>query len=139
MESELKQKENAIQDWTDMIKKSWTWARLTEKEKDTFIELLSHPCSAVVIKGDYEQRWESCEALYHTYLEGLGYNPLNWRDDYQESEYYEVSYKKGKEEKQITFSKKDLAKVFANGLRYEGCSDVVVTKVVIKTSIVGVL
>jgi len=75
-----KLRENAQADWTNMIVKSWTWAKLTKKEKEKFSELLKHPCTAVVIKGNYDQRWEACEALYHTYLEGLGYKPIGWRE-----------------------------------------------------------
>ena len=39
---------------------------------------LEQPYSAASIKGTYKQRWEACEALYHTFLEGLGYTPLDW-------------------------------------------------------------
>jgi hypothetical protein len=90
----MKDKNLAKQDWLEMIKKSWTWARLTEKEKEKFSELLEHPCSAVVIRGNYEQRWEACEALYHTFLDALGYDPLEWREGKSTSStFYEVSYK----------------------------------------------
>lgn len=90
----MKDKNLAKQEYLEMIKKSWTWAKLTEKEREKFSELLEHPCSAVVIRGNYNQRWEACEALYHTYLEGLGYKPLDWRDNQPTvSTFYEVNYK----------------------------------------------
>ena len=90
----MKDKELAKQEYLEMIKQSWTWAKLTEKEREKFSELLEHPCSAVVIKGNYDQRWEACEALYHTYLEGLGYDPLEWREAQPTvSTFYELNYK----------------------------------------------
>ena len=90
----MKDKNLAKQEYLEMIKKSWTWAKLTEKEREKFSELLEHPCSAIVIRGNYDQRWEACEALYHTYLEGLGYTPLEWRETQPiVSTFYEISYK----------------------------------------------
>ena len=90
----MRKNEQAKQDWLEMIKQSWTWARLTESEKETFLSLLEHPCSAVVIKGTYHQRWEACDALYHTYLEGLGYTPLDWRETPStKSTFFELTYK----------------------------------------------
>ena len=69
----------AVNDYLDMQKKSWTWAKMTQGEQEKFIELLEHPCSSTVIKGTYKQRYEACQALYHAYLAGLGYTS-NWRD-----------------------------------------------------------
>lgn len=90
----MRTKEQAKQDWLTMIKGSWTWARLTENERKTFSDLLEHPCSAVVIRGNYDQRWEACEALYHTFLEGLGYTPLDWRETPStKTTFYELNYK----------------------------------------------
>ncbi len=90
----MKDKNLAKQEYLEMIKQSWTWARLTENEKETFSSLLEHPCSAVVIRGNYDQRWEACEALYHTYLEGLGYKPIGWREaEPRVSTFYELNYK----------------------------------------------
>lgn len=90
----MKTKEQAKQEWLEMISKSWTWARLTEKEREQFKGLLEHPCSATVIRGTYEQRWEACEALYHTFLEGLGYTPLEWRETpTTKTTFYELNYK----------------------------------------------
>ncbi len=76
----MKDKELAKQEYLEMIKQSWTWAKLTDKEKNKFVEILEYPSSVVVIKGDYKQRWRACGALYHTYLTGLGYDDSSkWR------------------------------------------------------------
>ena len=90
----MKDKELAVKEYLEMIKESWTWARLTQEERDKFEHnILKHPCSAVVIKGDYEQRWAACEALYHTFLEGLEYDPLHWREDgTKKTTYFEIRY-----------------------------------------------
>ncbi len=79
-----KNKENAELDFVNMISKSWTWAKLSKREQERFGEILEHPCSAVVIKGTYKQRYDACHALYYAYLEGLGYTPLDWREKSKE-------------------------------------------------------
>ena len=79
-----KNKEDAVFDFVNMISKSWTWSKLSTREQERFGEILEHPCTSVVIKGNYKQRWEACEALYHTFLEGLGYTPLDWREKSKE-------------------------------------------------------
>lgn len=93
----MKDKEQAKFDYLKMIGQTWTWAKLTAEEKAKFLEVLEHPCSGAVIKGNYEQRWEACEALYHTFLEGLGYDPLHWHEEINgqptKTTYYELNYK----------------------------------------------
>jgi hypothetical protein len=135
----MKDKELAKQEYLEMIKKSWTWAKLTEKEKDKFLLLLDNPCSTTVIKGDYDQRWDACEALYHTFLVGLDYDPLNWRDNYLETTHYEINYKDSGKDKQKSMTDENMAKVFVRGLRITAdITDVSLTKVVIKTTDVEV-
>lgn len=78
-----KDKENALKDYLEMIKKSWTWARLTEKERKTFEEWLHK--ARYELKGSYKQRWEILGNYYTMFLLGTGYdNPLNWRETEQE-------------------------------------------------------
>lgn len=131
-----KVKETAKQDYIEMIKQSWTWDRLTEKERNQFLELLEHPCTRVVVKGNYEQRWEACEALYHTFLEGLGYDPLEWRESQPTvSTYYELSYNRhGVATKPLNITDKHQAKSLTRAVQAEsGNSNVALTKIVIKT------
>jgi len=74
-------KENAQADWTDMIIKSWTWAKLTDEEKNRFGDEINKSITQKeVIKGTYRQRWEILNALYSMFLEGLGYKPIGWRE-----------------------------------------------------------
>lgn len=80
-------KENAAQDFFEMIKKSWTWERLTEKEKDQFLEAFDTVVYSWsnsgdrVIKGTYRDRWKVCNAMYHMFLAGVGYdsNDPRWK------------------------------------------------------------
>ena len=133
----MKNKELAKQEWLEMIEKSWTWARLTEKEREHFKGLLEHPCSSVVIKGNYEQRWEACEALYHTFLEGLGYDPLEWRDAQPTvSTLYELNYKTyGESVPPLQMTNKVQAKRLAKAAMCQaGNKDVKLTKVELITT-----
>ena len=75
-----KNKENAQADWTDMIVKSWTWAKLTNDERNKFGDELNKEATKKIISGTYKQRWEILNALYSMFLEGCGYNGVNWRD-----------------------------------------------------------
>ena len=75
-----KNKENAQADWTDMIVKSWTWAKLTNDEKNKFGDELNKEATKKIISGTYRQRCEILNALYSMFLEGCGYNGVNWRD-----------------------------------------------------------
>ena len=82
----MQNKETAQQDFIEMIKKSWTYGRLTEQEKGDCIRLLTdRTCRA--LKGTYSQRWEVLHAIYSGFLAGLGYfrNPVAWREENTES------------------------------------------------------
>ena len=75
-----KNKENAQADWTDMIVKSWTWAKLTNDERNKFGDELNKETTKKIISGTYRQRWEILNALYSMFLEGCGYNRGSWRE-----------------------------------------------------------
>jgi hypothetical protein len=133
----MKDKNLAKQDYLEMIKKSWTWAKLTEQEREKFSELLEHPCSAVVIRGNYDQRWEACEALYHTYLEGLEYDPLEWRESQPTvSTFYELNYKtQGEQVPPLQMTNKVQAKRLAKAAQFQnGNTEVSLTKVDLVTT-----
>ena len=82
---EREPKENAYSNWLEMIKESWTWKRLTEDEQKKFLQELENFCgefsSSQILKGTYDQRWSVLNALYSFYLDGLGYQPSNWREE----------------------------------------------------------
>lgn len=79
-------KENATQDFLEMIKHSWTWNKLTKEEKDQFekgwhIVVDCWSGSDRAIKGSYHDRWTTLQAMYHMFLRGIGYDNDNprWR------------------------------------------------------------
>ena len=75
-------KETAIKDYLAMIKQSWTWAKLTEEEKECFENFLaSHQMVESGVKGNYSQRWIILDAIYQAFLIGCGYrNRVDWRE-----------------------------------------------------------
>ena len=60
----------------DVIKKSWTWARLTEEERQRFIDMNVFDR----IKGNDQTRVEWMQTIYQSYLTALGYKPIGWRE-----------------------------------------------------------
>lgn len=73
-------KENAIGEFDKMIKNSWTYDRMTEEERTKWDELLKHNRTLEAIKGNTKQRWTTLNALYFTYLIGIGYDGHTWRE-----------------------------------------------------------
>lgn len=73
-------KENAINDFYNMILNSWTYNRLTKTEKNNFNETMNHTKTKKALKGTYEQRWEILQAIYGAFLYGCGYDGPNWRE-----------------------------------------------------------
>ena len=73
-------KENAVSDYMKMIKESWTWEKLTEEEKTNFEKSVLWSLEQKIIVGNYKQRYMILHALYHTFLNGVGYTNEKWRD-----------------------------------------------------------
>lgn len=77
---EQKNKEDAVLDFIEMVKSSWTWQRLTEQEKKRFEKSVIWSLNQNIIVGTHKQRYRTLNALYHTFLEGVGYTGWDWRD-----------------------------------------------------------
>ena len=60
----------------NVIKKSWSWEKLTEEEQKRFIDMNVFDR----IKGNDKTRVEWLNTIYHAFLLGLGYDSPNWRD-----------------------------------------------------------
>lgn len=60
----------------NVIKKSWTWDRLTEEERQRFVgmDIFYH------IKGNDKTRVEWLNTIYTSFLCALGYQPIGWRE-----------------------------------------------------------
>lgn len=68
-------KENAVNDWMEMIRKSWTYELFSEDEKNAFQEVIETLTSKSInaIKGSYKDRWTMMHCLYKAFLAGAGY------------------------------------------------------------------
>lgn len=69
-----------LNDFDKMIEKSWTYAKMTQQEKDKWYEILTSNRTKECIKGTYKQKWTILNAIYGAYLFGLGYTDFNWRE-----------------------------------------------------------
>lgn len=74
-------KENVIEIFTDMINKSWTFNRLTDFEKQQWYKTLNDIRTGKALKGTFNQRWDILQAIYGSFLNGVGYTNFNWRED----------------------------------------------------------
>lgn len=80
-----KNKENALNDFYEMIKNSWTYERMTEKEKERLSAVLFLDVRIEkALKGTYSQRWEMLQAIYATFLSAIGYTDFSWREEEKE-------------------------------------------------------
>lgn len=69
---------NAVENYfQDVIKKSWTWQKLTEEEQQRFIGMNVFD----KIKGTDKQRIEWFNTIYHSFLVGLDYKAIGWREE----------------------------------------------------------
>lgn len=66
----------------NVIKKSWTWNRLTEEEQKRFIDMNVFD----KIKGNDRTRVEWLNTIYHSFLSAFGYKPIGWRETEEENE-----------------------------------------------------
>lgn len=66
----------------NVIKKSWTWNRLTEEEQKRFIDMDVFD----KIKGNDKTRVEWLNTIYRSFLSALGYKPIEWRETEEEKE-----------------------------------------------------
>lgn len=73
----------AVEDYFQkVIKKSWTWERLTEAERQQFIDMDVFD----KIKGNDKTRIEWLNTIYKSFLSALGYKPIGWRETEEEKE-----------------------------------------------------
>ena len=77
MLKDRKDLENVVYDYFDeVISKSWTWERLTDVEKERFKNCIDFS----KIKGTARQRVEMLNMVYAAFLQGVGYEPIGWRE-----------------------------------------------------------
>ena len=73
-------KDLALYDFKVMIEKSWTYEKMTSEEKDNWERVLNDIRTITCLKGNYDTRWNILQALYMSYLIGIGYDSFNWRE-----------------------------------------------------------
>lgn len=72
-------KEEALADWLEMIKQSWTWKAMTEEERETCENAIDWFARQKMLKGTYKERWQLLNGAYHMFIEGLGDIESGWR------------------------------------------------------------
>lgn len=73
-------KENAVIDFMNMIKNSWTFKKMTSKEQAKCFETFYFVNDQKALYGTYKQRWMQLHMIYDAYLNGLGYTDFEWRE-----------------------------------------------------------
>lgn len=71
----------------EMIKQSWTYARLTKEERERLLDVLSTEFG--VLRDDNKRLnrlsddtyWRILYIAYSCYLKGVGYTTSNWREE----------------------------------------------------------
>lgn len=82
---ETREKEFSVMDYVEMTRKSWTWGRMTDEERENCLYAFQWADEHSMI-GSYKQRWNTCHAIYTAFLAGLGYTRgANWREDRKEA------------------------------------------------------
>lgn len=76
-------KENALLHHLAMTCRSWTFARMTQKEKENCVNSFLWANEQNLIKGSFDARWATMQAIYDAFLSALDYNddPMKWRDE----------------------------------------------------------
>ena len=78
---ERNNKEFAFDEYIKMIEKSWTWARLTDSERESCLDSFNFVKSQNILKGTFNQRWMILHGIYHAFLNGVGYPSVSgWYD-----------------------------------------------------------
>lgn len=73
----MKKYSNAVEDYFQkVIKRSWTWEKLTEEEQQRFVDMDVFD----KIKGNDKTRIEWLNTIYRAFLGALGYTAIGWRE-----------------------------------------------------------
>ena len=70
---------NAYYDFCEMVRKSWTFEKMSEDEKARCWDALHFPVEQGLIKGCYKVRYGIFHAIYNSFLSGIGYDGITWR------------------------------------------------------------
>lgn len=73
-------KDNAFLHGLSMFCRSWTFGRMTDDERERCINSFLFANDQGMIKGTFTDRVQIMNAIYHAFLQGIGYNNFNWRE-----------------------------------------------------------
>ena len=76
-------KENALVHYLAMTCRSWTFGRMTHRERENCVKTFLDSAECGLIKGDFLARWRTMNAMYSAFLCALGYDddPGDWRGE----------------------------------------------------------
>lgn len=81
----LKQEKNLdiIYNYKELLKKSWTYDKMTKEEKETFDKIFSLSNRQLVdnLSGKENQKKMTLNIIYSAFLAGIGYNGFSWREE----------------------------------------------------------
>lgn len=73
----MKKQSNIVENYfQNVIKKSWTWEKLTNEERQRFIDMNVFD----KIKGNDQTRIEWLNTIYQSFLAALDFKPIGWRE-----------------------------------------------------------
>lgn len=76
---------NAVENYfQDVIKKSWSWERLSTEERQRFMDMNVFDR----IKGNDKTRIEWLNTIYQAFLSALDYKPIGWREAEKDIPYF---------------------------------------------------
>lgn len=73
----MKKQSNVVENYfQNVIKKSWSWEKLTDEERQRFIDMKMFD----KIKGNDQARIEWLNTIYQSFLAALEFTPIGWRE-----------------------------------------------------------
>lgn len=79
---------NILNEYIEILKASWTYAKLTEEEKERFNHIFYSEQIKDVLKGKKLQIYKNLNMVYSSFLAGVGYTGgCNWREEYQQPQF----------------------------------------------------
>lgn len=75
-----KDKNTSVMDFMQMTYNSWTYNKMSTDEKNRLADVVAWCTNQGIVKGTWKQRWDIMQAVYWSFLQGIGYDGPCWRD-----------------------------------------------------------
>ena len=62
---------DAKKDFIKMLQESWPWKKLTDEQKNIYLDLLEAQITEEAVKGTYYQRWSIYQVTWSYFLKGI--------------------------------------------------------------------